>query len=284
MQIITNISAMQSLADQLRSEKKRIAVVPTMGYLHEGHLSLVRLAKQHADVVIMTIFVNPLQFAPGEDFERYPRDLERDRRLAEEAGAEVIFAPSAEEMYPEGFKTFVEVDQLSRILEGEFRPTHFRGVTTVVSKLFNCTKPHVAVFGQKDAQQAAIIKQMVRDLNFDIEILVGPIVREPDGLAMSSRNVYLSEIERVEARVLSEALHFARVRILNGERNVIALQSAMQSMIIQKPSAKIDYIAFVYPETFAPVEKLQSGDRVLIALAVRIGTTRLIDNDIVDVP
>jgi pantoate--beta-alanine ligase len=232
----------------------------------------------------MTIFVNPLQFAPGEDFERYPRDFERDRRLAEEAGAEVIFAPSAEEMYPEGFKTFVEVDQLSRILEGEFRPTHFRGVTTVVSKLFNCTKPHVAVFGQKDAQQAAIIKQMVRDLNFDIEILVGPIVREPDGLAMSSRNVYLSEIERVEARVLSEALHFARVRILNGERNVIALQSAMQSMIIQKPSAKIDYIAFVYPETFAPVEKLQSGDRVLIALAVRIGTTRLIDNDIVDVP
>jgi pantoate--beta-alanine ligase len=189
MRIISKDKEMQKVADELRKEGKIIGVVPTMGYLHEGHLSLIRLAKEKSDVVITTIFVNPLQFAPNEDYDRYPRDFERDVKLAQSAGCDIIFHPSVEEMYPQNFLTYVEVDKLTKVLEGEFRPTHFRGVTTVVAKLFNITKPHIAVFGQKDAQQALIIKQIVRDLNFDIEIIVAPIVREPDGLAMSSRNV-----------------------------------------------------------------------------------------------
>jgi pantoate--beta-alanine ligase len=254
-----------------------------MGYLHEGHLSLIRLAKEKSDVVITTIFVNPLQFAPNEDYDRYPRDFERDVKLAQSAGCDIIFHPSVEEMYPQNFLTYVEVDKLTKVLEGEFRPTHFRGVTTVVAKLFNITKPHIAVFGQKDAQQALIIKQMVRDLNFDIEIIVAPIVREPDGLAMSSRNVYLSDSERKDATVLYESLKLAEKLIENGERNSKNIILKMEELIKSKPTAKIDYIAIVEPETLEKVETLSEGKEYLIALAVRIGSTRLIDNTIVKI-
>ncbi|CUU03366.1 pantoate--beta-alanine ligase [Candidatus Thermokryptus mobilis] len=284
MRIISKIKEMQRVADDLRREGKIIGVVPTMGYLHEGHLSLIRLAKERSDVVITTIFVNPLQFAPNEDYERYPRDFERDVKLAQSAGCDIIFHPSVEEMYPKNFLTYVEVDKLTKVLEGEFRPTHFRGVTTVVAKLFNITKPHIAIFGQKDAQQALIIKQMVRDLNFDIEIIVAPIVREPDGLAMSSRNVYLSDLERKDATVLYESLKLAEKLIKeNGERDPNVIISKMKELISSKPTAKIDYIAIVEPETLEKVESLTEGHEYLVALAVRIGSTRLIDNTIVKV-
>ncbi|MEN3038340.1 MAG: pantoate--beta-alanine ligase [Candidatus Kryptonium sp.] len=283
MRIITKVKEMQKVADELRREGKIIGVVPTMGYLHEGHLSLIRIAKERSDVVITTIFVNPLQFAPHEDYDRYPRDFERDVKLAQSAGCDIIFHPSVEEMYPGNFLTYVEVEKLSEVLEGEFRPTHFRGVTTVVAKLFNITKPHIAVFGQKDAQQALIIKQMVRDLNFDIDIIVAPIVREPDGLAMSSRNVYLSETERKEATVLYESLKLAEDLAASGERNPKVIISKMEELIKSKPSAKIDYVAIVKPDTLEEVENLSEGNEYLVALAVRIGTTRLIDNTIVKI-
>ena len=283
MRIIKKVKEMQKVADDLRREGKIIGVVPTMGYLHEGHLSLIRLAKEKSDVVITTIFVNPLQFAPHEDYDRYPRDFERDVTLAQSAGCDIIFYPSVDEMYPENFLTYVEVEKLTKVLEGEFRPTHFRGVTTVVAKLFNLTKPHIAVFGQKDAQQALIIKQMVRDLNFDIEIIVAPIVREPDGLAMSSRNVYLSESERKDAPVLYESLKLAEKLISEGERDSEIIIAKMEELIKSKPTAKIDYIAIVEPNTLERVQKLLEGNEYLIALAVRIGSTRLIDNTIVKV-
>ncbi|MFN3134857.1 MAG: pantoate--beta-alanine ligase [Candidatus Kryptonium sp.] len=283
MRIIKKVKEMQKVADDLRKEGKIIGVVPTMGYLHEGHLSLIRLAKEKSDVVITTIFVNPLQFAPHEDYNKYPRDFERDVMLAQSAGCDIIFYPSVEEMYPENFLTYVEVEKLTKVLEGEFRPTHFRGVTTVVTKLFNITKPHIAIFGQKDAQQALIIKQMVRDLNFDIEIIVAPIVREPDGLAMSSRNVYLSESERKDATVLYESLKLAEKLISEGERNPEVICSKMEELIKSKPTARIDYIAIVEPNTLERVQELIEGNEYLIALAVRIGSTRLIDNTLVKV-
>ncbi len=283
MRVITKVKEMQKVADELRKEGKIIGVVPTMGYLHEGHLSLIRIAKEKSDVVITTIFVNPLQFAPHEDYDKYPRDFERDVGLAQSAGCDIIFHPSVEEMYPENFLTYVEVEKLTKVLEGEFRPTHFRGVTTVVAKLFNITKPHIAVFGQKDAQQALIIKQMVRDLNFDIEIIVAPIVRESDGLAMSSRNVYLSESERKDATVLYQSLKLAEKLIEEGERKPDVVISKMEELIKSKPTAKIDYIEIVDPNTLEKVEKLEEGKEYLIALAVRIGSTRLIDNTLVKI-
>lgn len=283
MLVVRKIKEMQKLADDFRMRGKIIGVVPTMGYLHDGHLSLVKIAREKSDVVVLTIFVNPLQFAPNEDYDRYPRDFERDKKLAENAGVDVIFYPEVKEMYPDNFLTYVEVEKITKVLEGEFRPTHFRGVTTVVAKLFNITKPHIAVFGQKDAQQAVIIKQMVRDLNFDIDIIVAPIVREPDGLAMSSRNTYLSESERKDATVLYQSLKLAEKMIKEGERKSEIVISKMRELISSKPTAKIDYIAVVDPETFEQVETLKEGNEYLIALAVRIGSTRLIDNTIVKI-
>ncbi len=283
MRIITKVKEMQKVADELRREGKIIGIVPTMGYLHEGHLSLIKIAKEKSDVVITTIFVNPLQFAPHEDYNKYPRDFERDVKLAQSAGCDIIFYPSVEEMYPENFLTYVEVEKITKVLEGEFRPTHFRGVTTVVAKLFNITKPRIAVFGQKDAQQALIIKQMVRDLNFDIEIIVAPIVREADGLAMSSRNVYLSESERKDATVLYQSLKLAEKLIREGERNPQNIISQMEELIKSKPTAKIDYIAIADPNTLEKVEKLKEGEEYLVAIAVRIGSTRLIDNTLVKI-
>lgn len=268
---------MQHAAERFRLEKKKIAVVPTMGFLHRGHTSLIERARSLADIVITTIFVNPTQFGPEEDFAQYPRDFTRDQSIAAEAGTDIIFYPETSEMYPTGFESFVEVEGISNILEGAFRPKHFRGVTTVVTKLFHITKPHIALFGQKDAQQAFVIKTMVRDLNFDIEIVLAPIIREPDGLALSSRNVYLNEHERKDALVLWHSLNHAAERIQKGERSVHVLKQEMTERIQSGSPTKIDYIAFVNPDDFTEVHHLVHPV-VLVLLAVKFGATRLIDN------
>ncbi len=278
MRIIASLTEIQKVAESLRQQGKTIAVVPTMGFLHEGHASLIRIARAKADAVITTIFVNPTQFAPNEDFNRYPRDLERDIHTASAAGSDILFTPSAEVMYPAGYRTMVVVEELSSRLEGSFRPTHFRGVTTVVAKLFHLTKPNYAVFGQKDAQQVVIVKKMVADLNFDLEIIVGPTIRENDGLAMSSRNVYLTESERRQATVLRRALQLGESKINAGEREVELVLGAMQELILAEPAAKIDYVSIADPETLEECSRLRSGREVLISLAVRFGSTRLIDN------
>ncbi|MBM4159801.1 MAG: pantoate--beta-alanine ligase [Ignavibacteria bacterium] len=277
MQVIQHVAEMQAVAELLRARGKRIGVVPTMGYLHEGHLSLVRLARSHCDTVIATLFVNPTQFGPTEDFERYPRDLDRDLKLAAEAGADTLFCPDTKEMYPDGSATFVDVEGVSAVLEGKFRPTHFRGVTTVVAKILNTTKPHLAVFGQKDAQQAFLVTKMARELNFDVQILVGPTVREQDGLALSSRNVYLSADERLRATALFRALKHAEMLIARGERSAAHIRSQMLALLADAAPAKIDYVAFVRPASFQETELLEPPS-VLIALAVWFGSTRLIDN------
>ena len=281
MKIVETIREMQRTADEIRLQGKKIGVVPTMGYLHEGHLSLIRIAKQHADVIITTIFVNPTQFAPGEDFEKYPRDLEHDKRLAESAEADILFIPTTQEMYPDDYLTFVEVEKLTKVLEGKSRPTHFRGVTTVVAKLLNITKPHAAVFGQKDAQQAIIIQRMIKDLNFDIEVIVAPLVRENDGLAVSSRNVYLSPSERGENAVLFQSLQLAKQLIKQGERRCTTILAEMTQLINSRPSAHIDYVSLADPTTLQELSTLQDHDTVLVSMAVRIGATRLIDNVVV---
>jgi pantoate--beta-alanine ligase len=270
---------MQREADQFRSQGKRIGFVPTMGFFHEGHLSLIRKAVEISDAVIVSLFVNPIQFGAGEDFEDYPRDEDRDRRLAEENGCDVLFRPSTEYMYPHGFVTSVTVESLTEILCGASRPGHFRGVTTVVTKLFNIVKPHVAVFGQKDAQQAAVIERMTRDLNHDIEIVVAPIVREPDGLAMSSRNMYLTSEERKDAPVLYHSLQMAHEMIASGERRTKAIIEAMTKLIRAKASVRIDYVSIVDRMTLEPLDTLQQGG--LIAVAAWVGKARLIDNMIV---
>ncbi|RKY69013.1 MAG: pantoate--beta-alanine ligase [Candidatus Latescibacterota bacterium] len=280
MRVIEQVRAMQAWADKVRREGKRIGLVPTMGCLHEGHLSLIRLARKRTDVVVVSIFVNPTQFGPTEDFEKYPRTFDRDRELVEQAGGEIIFAPGVEEMYPPGFDTSVTVARLTKGLCGASRPGHFRGVTTVVTKLLCAAKPHVAVFGQKDFQQAAVIRRMVRDLNLDVEIVTAPIVREADGLAMSSRNAYLSPKERRDARVLFQSLEKAEKMVRDGEREASEIIAAMKTEIEAKPAARIDYVAVVDAETLEPVTHLKG--RALVALAVWIGKTRLIDNVVLE--
>ena len=276
MKVIRTVKAMQEWSEGLRRQGKRVAVVPTMGALHKGHTSLIERATDLADAVITTIFVNPAQFGPNEDFQRYPRDFDRDSAMAAEAGADIVFAPDVHEIYPEGFSTFVEIDNGSKILEGKFRPEHFRGVITVVSKLLNITKPHVAVFGQKDAQQAFLIQKMMRDLNFNVEILIAPIVREADGLAMSSRNRYLNSEERQAALCLARALCRAERRVRRGERSAAAIIDLVSREIGREPLAQIEYVKVCDGETLADLEAV--GDKALLALAVRIGRTRLIDN------
>ena len=268
---------MSTFVKMLKKEAKTIGLVPTMGYLHEGHLSLARTAKKHTDVVVMSIFVNPIQFGPDEDFERYPRDLKRDEELARSAGVDVIFYPPAKEMYPQGYSTYVNVEKLTDALCGESRPGHFRGVTTVVAKLFGIVSPDMAYFGQKDAQQAIVIKKMAADLNMGVETKVLPIVREKDGLAMSSRNVYLSESERKDAAVLYQSLKKAEGLINAGEKDPGKVMKAMEELIKAKPSARIDYISMVDAKQLEDLKDTVSGE-VLIALAVFIGKTRLIDN------
>ncbi len=261
----------------MRAAGRRIGCVPTMGFLHEGHLSLVREAKRRAAVCVVSIYVNPAQFGPKEDFAAYPRDFERDRKLCESAGVDAIFAPGDAEMYPAGAATtWVEEPAIARPWEGERRPGHFRGVCTVVAKLFNMMLPDVACFGQKDAQQCAVVKRMVRDLNFPLEVVICPTVREPDGLAMSSRNIYLSPAERQQATVLKQSLELARRELAAGA-TLEGARQAMEQLIQSQPAARVDYIAFLDHDTFERIDRWQPG-RTLVALAVFIGRTRLLDN------
>lgn len=280
MKILGDIKKMQQLAAGLRKNGQSIGFVPTMGALHAGHLSLMRQARQENDYVVVSIFVNPVQFAPQEDFKRYPRDLQGDASLCKKQGVDFIFYPHARSMYPQDYKTYVNVESLSGCLCAKFRPGHFRGVATVVTKLFNIVQPTRAYFGQKDAQQVIVVKKMVSDLNIPVEIRVLPTLREDDGLAMSSRNSYLSPTERNQARVLSAALNLARDLIKKGSRNPLSVISRMRRLIEQKSAARIQYICAVDSSTLQPVKKIK--DKVLIALAVYIGKTRLIDNIIVN--
>jgi len=276
MKIIKTIAEMKKFGAEVRAAGHTLGFVPTMGYLHEGHLTLMRESAKKCDVTIASIFVNPMQFGQGEDYEDYPRDLTRDAALAAEAGVAAIFAPGVAEMYPGWYNTFVEVTGVSEPLCGRSRPGHFRGVTTVVNKLFNIVQPHFAFFGQKDAQQVLVIKKMVDDLNMNVEIVVVPIVREADGLAMSSRNVYLSPDERRAALVLSRSLAEARRMVRQGERDPEVIKAAVSQMITDEPLARIDYVELLALPELAPPGRLQGCN--LLAEAVFIGKTRLIDN------
>lgn len=277
MQIIKTISEMNGVIRTVIQSGKTIGYVPTMGYLHDGHLSLIKAARKNNDFVVVSIFVNPTQFGPNEDLESYPRDLDRDAKLCEAEGADLIFHPQPSDMYPHGYTTYVETfGDITKKLCGASREGHFRGVTTVLTKLFNIVKPHNAYFGQKDAQQVAVVEKMVRELNYDINIVPCPIVREADGLAMSSRNIYLEGDERQQALVLSQSIALAQEMIENGERSSAVIKEAMRAKINTADSAEIDYIEIVEASELESVERL-SGD-TLIAIAVKVGKPRLIDN------
>lgn len=276
MKICNSIEEMRAALRHAKGSTQRIGFVATMGALHDGHLSLVRAAKAQADVVVASIFVNPTQFGPNEDFSRYPRTFESDCQMLNKEGVDLLFAPSVEDMYPTGAVTYVTVEDLSERLCGKSRPGHFRGVTTVVSKLFNIIGPDLAFFGQKDAAQAAIIRRMVRDLNFPVEVVVSPIVREPDGLAMSSRNAYLDAGQRKSALVLSRALSRVKAAFDKGEQTSAKLIDVGIRVLKSKPGAQLDYLEIVNPETLEPVEFVRGS--ALVAVAAFVGTTRLIDN------
>ncbi|MBN2423403.1 MAG: pantoate--beta-alanine ligase [Calditrichaceae bacterium] len=278
MKVIKKISEIRNWSAQERKSEKTIGFVPTMGYLHEGHLSLIREAKKYAEDIVVSIYVNPAQFAPGEDFERYPRDFERDENLCRKEDVAVVFYPDDREMYGKNHNTYVINEELSRLLCGKSRPTHFRGVATVVAKLFNIVQPHLAVFGQKDAQQFVILKKMVDDLNFNVKMMAAPIVRETDGLAMSSRNKYLNSTERREAVVLYESLKMAEKEYDSGNMDFNDIIARMHKYIQHNSSARIDYIEYVNYSDLGPVDP-QKAD-TLIALAAYFGKTRLIDNTI----
>jgi pantoate--beta-alanine ligase len=287
MRIVSSITGMQRLAKQWRREGVPIGLVPTMGYLHEGHMSLVHAARKYVGKkgrVAVSIYVNPTQFAPTEDFSKYPRDLKRDLKMLRENGVDVVFTPEDKEMYPfrnsvsAGFSTYVVEENLSKTMEGVSRPTHFRGVTTVVAKLFNIVQPDVAVFGQKDFQQAAVITRMVRDLNFPLRIIVAPTVREKDGLAMSSRNKYLEGDLRQQATTLRRAIDAARAAVKKSKKiSATTLKADVKKWIESEPDARLDYVEFFEPETLAVATEVSTG--VQIALAVFVGKTRLIDNE-----
>jgi pantoate--beta-alanine ligase len=258
----------------------RVGLVPTMGYLHEGHLSLVRRAREECDHVVVSIFVNPTQFGPKEDLSKYPRDLDRDLSLLEPLGVDLVWMPTAEIMYPPGYQTWVEVEGITQPLEGSMRPGHFRGVTTVVAKLFNAVQPDNAYFGQKDAQQATVIRQMTRDLNFPLEIVVCPIVREPDGLAMSSRNVYLDPEQRRAATVLSRSLRAAQEAYEQGERDAEKLRGKMKEVLAGEPLAQVQYVSCADYDTLEELETVTG--KALLSMAVFMGKTRLIDNIVLE--
>jgi len=282
MRIIESVTEMQQQADTWRREDKRIALVPTMGYFHEGHLTLMRAVRNHGDVLVISIFVNPAQFGPTEDLDSYPRDLQRDLHLARELGVDVAFVPRKEAIYPDGFQTFVEVKEITRVLCGKSRPVFFRGVATVVAKLFHIVKPHVAIFGEKDFQQLMTIRRMVADLNMDVEILGHPTVREADGLAMSSRNAYLSPEQRVLARRLSESLQEAQGLVNQGERGSDAILKRVREVLAEGGDVRIDYAELRDPRTFEEVNRVDSP--TLLALAVFVGMARLIDNCVLTIP
>jgi len=279
MRIVRHIKEMVRFAQKVRLKGDSIGFVPTMGALHLGHLSLIRRCHRENDFTVVSIFVNPIQFLPREDYNKYPRDLKQDAEACRKEGVDILFYPDVKDMYPQPLRTTVDVKGLSEVLCGRFRPGHFRGVTTVVAKLFHIVYPDNAYFGQKDAQQAVIIKKMVEDLNFPVQIKVMPIVREPDGLAMSSRNKYLNEEERRDAAVLCHALNLARRSVAMGETSASKINSFMRELIQKKKSAKIDYISIMDLQNHKPLNKIKG--KALIALAVRIGKIRLIDNIIV---
>ena len=272
---------MQKISDELRREKKTIGFVPTMGYIHEGHLSLIDVSNRNSDITVASIFVNPIQFGGGEDYREYPRDIERDKRLLKRRGCSFLFYPDGDAMYSKYFKTEVYVKDLSQLLCGMRRKIHFKGVTTVVAKLFNIVKPDIAVFGQKDAQQAIIIKRMVEDLNFNIKVKIAPIIREKDGLATSSRNVYLTKGERKDATVIYNSLKETEQMIENGVREASIIVRKIREIISLKKSARIDYIKAVETKELKPVNEIRG--EVLIAIACYFGKARLIDNIIVKV-
>ncbi len=276
MKVVPTVAGMKALVQQWKREGKRIGLVPTMGYLHEGHLSLVRESKERTDVTVVSIFVNPTQFGPNEDFKKYPRDLQQDSAYLEQAGVDCLFHPDAAEIYPPGYRTYVEVKGLQDRLCGKSRPGHFRGVATVVLKLFDIVAPDAAFFGAKDAQQVLILRRMVGDLDLDVEVVTCPLVREPDGLALSSRNAYLSPEERKAALSLSIGLRWAERAVAAGERDAAKVVAGILAVLEAEPLARVDYIEAVDPETLEPVAQLR-GD-VLVVLAVFIGRTRLIDN------
>jgi pantoate--beta-alanine ligase len=281
MRLTKTVDGLRAILGEERRAGKTIAFVPTMGWLHEGHLSLVDIAREHASFVVVSIFVNPLQFGPTEDYKKYPRDLERDASFASERGVDLIFAPGVEEVYHEENLTFVEVTKLTEGLCGRRRPGHFRGVTTIVAKLLNMVAPDVVVFGQKDAQQAVVVQKMVRDLDFPCRVIIGPTVREEDGLAMSSRNRYLSRDERADAALLCRALREAERYIREGERDAVRIKGRVEEILRQSPLVRIDYIAVTDASHLMEVERV-SG-RILIALAAFVGSTRLIDNVMMEV-
>ncbi len=277
MQTIRSVAKMQKVSRQIAGKKDTIALVPTMGFLHEGHQALIRRAKKEADVVIVSIFVNPAQFAPNEDFTKYPRDEKGDLKKIKTAGGDIVFIPKAEEIYPKDFQTSVTVAELTKTLEGAFRPAHFRGVTTIVAKLFNICRPDVAIFGMKDFQQAIVLKQMTRDLGYPIKYVIATTVREPDGLAMSSRNKYFNAEQRIEARCLFYALRTAKELVKSGEVDTAKIEKEMREVIISTcPISEIEYIAFTEFESLAPVSKVRKW--TVCSLAVKVHGVRLIDN------
>lgn len=280
MKICTTVAEVRGAIRATREHSQRLGLVPTMGALHAGHLSLVRAAKAQCGAVAVSIFVNPTQFGPTEDFAKYPRSFDLDCAFLEKEGTDIIFAPPVAEMYPEGETTWVTVEGLSEKLDGRSRPGHFRGVTTVVAKLFHVIEPQAAFFGQKDAAQVAVIRRMVRDLNFPVEIAVCPIIREADGLAMSSRNAYLNQQDRVRALVLHRSLQQVEKKFRAGERAVAPLIEAGRAAIDQEPQVWLDYFEIVDPETLDPVE--HASQRVLVAVAAHVGSTRLIDNVVLE--
>lgn len=282
MTVVRDPDKMQALANKIRETDLLIGFVPTMGYLHEGHVSLIRTARQQADIVVLSIFVNPTQFGPGEDLDTYPRDMERDEKIARREGVDYIFYPEARTMYTSEFQTYVNVEQLTRSHCGESRPNHFRGVTTVCAKLFNIVLPHWAFFGQKDYQQAAVIRRMVKDLNMNLEVVVLPTVREEDGLAMSSRNAYLDTEQRKEALCLYESLQMAQDMVRGGQTDAKKIVAAMRKHIESKPTARIDYVSIADPDTLEELDTIKLEAATL--LAVFIGKTRLIDNEILRAP
>ena len=275
--LIRKIKDMKEIVKRLKKEGKTVGFVPTMGYLHEGHISLIRCSKKDNDITVVSIFVNPIQFGKNEDLDRYPRDLERDIEICKKEGVDYVFHPSVGEMYPEGFSTYVQVEGITERLCGAFRPVHFRGVTTVVTKLFNIVQPDRAYFGEKDYQQLKVIQRMVKDLNMDVEVIGCPLVREKDGLALSSRNKYLTSEERKSALYISKALFRAKQMFENGEKDPVKIVDEMKKIISSQPLVKeIQYIEIVDPETLTPKKRLEKGD--VIAVAVFVGNTRLIDN------
>jgi pantoate--beta-alanine ligase len=279
MEIIKKIELMQELSNKWRRDGHIISCVPTMGFLHQGHIELLRVGRDKGDRLIMTIFVNPTQFGPHEDYEKYPRDTEGDLNKARSAGVDAVFMPTVEEMYPDDFQSTVTVNTITQYLCGKSRPVHFAGVTIVVAKLFNITKPHLAIFGEKDYQQLAVIKQMVRDLNMDIDIIGLPTVRERDGLAMSSRNKYLSPEERLSALSLKKGLDLAKAMVKDGEKDSATIKNAVKELILTHPFTEIDYVTICDPAKLTDMENVNGPS--LLALAVKVGKARLIDNSII---